>query len=101
MIGLAKASARRLAVGAVVAAAAIAIASPVLAKPIPGNEPVTVGNVRPAPVSHTSSSFHWDDALTGAGVAAAVSLLLVLTVLGVRRHVRLAPQASLRIERSL
>lgn len=39
-----------------------------------------------APLTRTSSSFHWDDALIGAGVASGVVLLLVLTALGIRRH---------------
>jgi hypothetical protein len=56
-----------------------------------------------APFTRTSSSFHWDDALIGAAVAAGAALLLVLGVLGVRRHVRLAPHAPMptSVERSL
>lgn len=56
-----------------------------------------------APLARTTSSFHWDDALIGAGVAFGVAALLVVTAFGVRRHVRLAPQAPLptSVERSL
>jgi hypothetical protein len=56
-----------------------------------------------APLARTSSSFHWDDALIGAGAAFGVAALLVLTALGVRRHVRLAPSAPVPtpMERSL
>jgi hypothetical protein len=111
MIGLAKTPARRFAVVAAVAAVAVAIASPALAGVRPDDRPGVRGPGGAvaqsrvlrvvAPLSRTSSSFHWGDALIGAGVAAGVSLLLVLTVLGVRRHVRLVPQASLPMERSL
>ena len=56
-----------------------------------------------APLARTSSSFHWDDALIGAGVASGVAVLLVLTAFGLRRRVRLAPHAPLptSVERSL
>jgi hypothetical protein len=56
-----------------------------------------------APLTRTSSSFHWDDALIGAGVAAGVAVVFVLGGLGVRRHVRLTPQTpvSTSVERSL
>ena len=39
-----------------------------------------------APLARTSNSFHWDDALIGAGAAFGVAGLLVLTVFSVRRH---------------
>lgn len=109
MIGLAKTPARRFAVVAVVAAVAVAIASPALAGVRPDDRPgirgpgSVVAQSRVlrvvAPLSRTSSSFHWADASIGAGVAAGISVLLVLTVLGIRRHVRLVPHAS--IERSV
>lgn len=56
-----------------------------------------------APLARTSNAFHWDDALIGAGVAFGVAFLLVLTLLGVRRQVRLAPSAPVPtpMERSL
>ncbi len=56
-----------------------------------------------APLARTSNSFHWDDALIGAGVASGVAVLLVLGGLGVRRRVRLTPQPPLptSVERSL
>jgi hypothetical protein len=56
-----------------------------------------------APFTRTSSSFHWDDALIGAGVAFGVAVLLVLGGLGVRRHVRLTPQTPMptSVERSM
>ncbi len=55
------------------------------------------------PIARTSGSFQWDDALIGAGVASGVAVLLVLTVFGVRRQVRLASNAPLPApsERSL
>ncbi|HKC22842.1 MAG TPA: hypothetical protein VKB64_10055 [Gaiellaceae bacterium] len=104
MIGLAKAFARHFVVVAVVAAVAAAIASPVLASVRPDDRPglrgpggvVAQSRVLrvAAPLSRTSSSFHWDDALIGAGVASGVAALLVLTVVGIRR-------APLAVERSL
>ena len=55
------------------------------------------------PIARTSGSFHWDDALIGAGAAFGVAPLLALVVFGVRRQVRLAPNAPLptSMERSL
>ncbi len=111
MIGLAKAPARRFAFVAVAAAVAVAIASPALAGVRPDDRAGARGTGGvvaqsrvlqiAAPLSPTSSSFHWDDALIGAGVAAGVALLLVLGVLGIRRQVRLEPHTSLPMERSL
>jgi hypothetical protein len=104
MIGLAKASARRLAVVAVAAAVAAAIASPALSSVRPDDRAgirgpggvVAQSRVLRvvAPLTKTSSSFQWDDALIGAGVASGVAVLLVLTVVGIRR-------APLPVERSL
>jgi hypothetical protein len=111
MIDMAKAAARQFAVVAVAAAVAVAIACPALASVRPDDRAgirgpggvVAQSRVLRivAPVSRTSSSFHWDDALIGAGVASGVAVLLVLTVVGIRRHVRVEPHASLSVERSL
>ncbi|HSC73698.1 MAG TPA: hypothetical protein VLB89_05990 [Gaiellaceae bacterium] len=123
MIGIAKAFARRLVVVALVAAVAAAIARPVFAKPTPGYENATPASVRPddragvrgpggavaqsrvlrivTPVTRTSSSFHWDDALIGALVASGAAVLLVLTALGVRRHLVSTAPLSTSMERSV
>jgi hypothetical protein len=104
MIGIAKAFVRRFAVVAVAAAVAAAVASPALA----GVRPDDRAGIRgpggvvaqsrvlrvAAPLARTSSSFHWDDALIGAGVASGIAALLVLSVVGIRR-------APLPVERSL
>lgn len=131
MIGMAKRSARLTVVAALVAAvagAAAGLASAASVRPDdrsgirgvgvqvaghalrPDDRPGIRGVVDQtrvtrvvAPLARTSSSFHWDDALIGAGVAFGVAVLLVLTVLGVRRQVRLAPstQVPTPMERSL
>jgi hypothetical protein len=95
MIGIAKTLARPVTVVAVVAAVAAAIASPILASGRPDDRAgirapggvvaqsrvLRIG----APLSRTSNSFQWDDALIGAGVAAGAAVLLVLAVVGIRR----------------
>ena len=55
------------------------------------------------PLAGASGSFHWDDALIGAGVAFGGAALLVLTAFGIRRHVGVTPHAPLptSLERSL
>jgi hypothetical protein len=107
MIGIAKTFARRFAAVAVVAAVAAAIASPALStvRPDdraglrgPGGVVVQSRVLRVvAPLTKTSSSFHWDDALIGAGVAAGTAGLIVLVAVGIRRH----PPLTTSVERSL
>lgn len=115
MIGMAKRSARLVVVAALllaaVAGAAAGQASAAGVRPDdragsrgPGGVVAQSRVLRVvAPLTRTSSSFHWDDALVGAGVAAGFAVVLVLGGVGVRRHVRLAPQTSVptSVERSL
>lgn len=111
MIGLAKTPARQLAVVAVVTAVAAAIACPAFASVRPDDRAgvhgpggvVAQSRVMRivAPMTRTSSSFHWDDALIGAAVASGAAVLLVLTALGVRRHLASTAPLSTSMERSV